>query len=120
MGLLASAPLLHAQSKTGTTSLSLTVGQQEQLQLQGENVILKIRLASGVTARLWGDEGCATPIQKAMVMTKSGAYTISFDNVPHNSKGYVCLLTSDGILRDSVVWPEVRMPTTTTSAVPNP
>ena len=120
VGLLAFAPLLHAQSKTGTTSLLLTVGQQEQLQFQGENVILKIRLASGVTARLWGDAACATPIRKAIVLTKSGTYTISLDDVPQNNKGYVCLLTSDGILRDSVVWPETGATTAETSAVSKP
>ena len=102
VGLLVSAALLYAKSKTGTATLLVTVREEELVQIQGESVILKIRLASGVTAKLWGDTACGAPGQEAMVLTKSGTYTISLGSVSQDQRGYVCLLSSDGTLRDSL------------------
>jgi hypothetical protein len=108
-GSLASAALVFGQSKTATTRLLLTVRGEEQLQRQGGNVILKIRLAPGVTAKLWGDQACGRPIQAAMVITNSGTYTLAFDNIPYEGKAYLCLLSSDGTLRDHMVWLDARI-----------
>ena len=120
VGWLVSTALLSAQSRTSTTTLLVRVGEQAQLQVQGRSAILRIRLASGVSAQLWGDEACATPIEKALVFSRSGTYTIPLDVVPSNNKAHVCLLSSDGILSDSVVWPETGTTTAETSAVSKP
>jgi hypothetical protein len=88
------------------------------LQPQGENVMLKIRLAAGVTARLWGGKACGMPIQQAMVLTKSGTYILLAENIPHDEKAYLCLVSSDGTLRDAVVWPQVSTTTTITALTP--
>lgn len=117
-GWLAWVASLYGQSRTGTATLLVTVREQEQLQLQGENVILKIRLASGVTARLWGSRACGMPIQQAMVFTKSGTYILLQENIPHDEEGDLCLLSSDRTLRDAVAWPQVGTPTTITALTP--
>jgi len=118
VGWLASATLLYAQSKTATTTLYVTVGEAEQLQLQGVTTILRIRLASGVMAKLWSDEFCGIPSQQATVITRSGTYTIPLDNITPRKKAYVCLLSSDGILRDSVLWPAAGPTPSLTSHTP--
>lgn len=106
VGLLESLALVYAEGRTGTTSLWVTVREEEQLELQGENVTLKIRLARDVTARLWSDNACGTPVQQAKVFTKSGTYTLPIDSIPHEGKACLCLLSSDGRLQHSLVWPQ--------------
>jgi hypothetical protein len=119
-GSLASAALVFAASKSASTNLVLVVREEEQLQLQGGSVVLKIRLAPGVTARLWGDQACGTPIQTAMVIAESGTYTLPFDNIPYEQRAYLCLLSSDSTLRGSMVWPAAGITTTIPSRAPAP
>lgn len=107
VALLASAIPLCAANAIGTAVLVVRVAEAEQLQLQGENALLRIRLASGVTANLWADEFCGDPGQQGMVITKSGIYTLPLNNLLPGKKISVCLVSSDGILRESVVGPAV-------------
>src|SRR5208282_5200084 len=44
---------LCAQTRTATASLTVQVRPEELLQVQNGSVALKVRLASGATARLW-------------------------------------------------------------------
>ena len=84
-----------AQQQKATT---LTVGVQPQLLLvqQGSNVILKIRLAHGVTAELWADNSCDTPRNNAMTFSASGTYTIPVQSIKGHGEQYACVLSSDG------------------------
>ena len=126
--LLVIAPLsvlagLYASGSNGQSGISLTIGEQQELIVTGDNLILKIRLNAGVTAKLWGDKTCAAPIQKAMTITGSGNYTFPLVDVPHQDRVYVCLLSSDSKLNDSVAWPPVHSDNTTTAITshsPNP
>src|SRR5262249_45041618 len=110
-----------ASTTNGTATLSLTVGPQGQFVISDSNVILKIRLLPRVYANLWGDKACGIPIQKAMIISASGAYTIALRDIPHQNKGYICLLSSDGAISKSAVWPGlINTTTTVTSQSPNP
>ena len=115
--------VLYAGSQNGASTLRLTVSEQQSLTVVGSNVILKLRLLPGVTAKLWGDKTCGAPIQKAMLITASGNYVIPLANVPHQNRDYVCLLSSNAHLNASAVWPPVHSDNTTTgitSHSPNP
>ena len=83
------------QQKTAT----LTLGVQPQLLLveQDPNVILKIRLAHGVTAQLWANNSCGSPKNNAMTFTASGTYTISIQSIKGHGELYACVLSSDGL-----------------------
>jgi hypothetical protein len=111
IALVLGSPLLwlRAQkSKVATTTLVLTVVPEERMALQGNAVSLKIRLASGTTARLWAGTSCGTALPASLVITRSGAYSIQptalgVTYTPAASEVVsVCLLSSDGLLHDSV------------------
>jgi hypothetical protein len=99
---------LYAQSRTATASLILQVRPEELLQEQNGGVVLKIRLARGTTARLWAANSCTSPSPQSHVLTISGIYNIplsAFTPVSDNptpSTTQVCLLSSDGVLHDSL------------------
>jgi hypothetical protein len=105
---LLTGALQHAQSRTATASLVLQVRPEELLQDQNGSVILKIRLARGTTARLWAANSCTSPSPESQVITKSGIYSIPFNTLrpaisdPNSSASHVCLLSSDGMLSDSL------------------
>jgi hypothetical protein len=106
--LLTGALQLYAQSRTATTSLALQVRPEELLQDQNGSVVLKIRLARATTARLWAANSCTSPSAESQLITKSGIYSIPFNTLrpaisePNSSASYVCLLSSDGMLSDSL------------------
>jgi len=101
-------PQLYAQSRTATVSLVLQVHAEELLQNQNGSVLLKIRLARGTSARLWAADSCASPSPESQIVTQSGIYSIPLNILrptisdPNNSASHVCLLSSDGLLRDSL------------------
>jgi hypothetical protein len=91
-----------------TTMLMVHVVPEERIEVQAYAVSLRIRLAAGTTARLWADTSCgAAPLQSGII-TSSGAYSILLEALgvtysPRASEGVsICLLSSDGLLRDSV------------------
>jgi hypothetical protein len=106
--LLTCALPLRAQSRIASTTLVLQVGQEDLLQLQSGNVALKIRLAAGRTARLWVASSCTSPSPESYLIAKSGTYSIPFNALepvssePPSGAAYVCLLSSDGVLNDSL------------------
>lgn len=99
---------LHAQSRIAAATLVLQVVQEDLLQLQSGNVALKIRLDGGKTARLWVANSCTSPSPESYLIAKSGTYSIPFDALrpassePPSGAAYVCLLSSDGVLNDSL------------------
>ena len=106
--LLAGAIQASAQRKVVVSSLVLQIRPEELLQAQSGNVLLKIRLAPGTTARLWAANACQAPSPPSQVITVSGRYTIPFSaftpgsGAPSQQTRLICLLSSDGTLRDSV------------------
>jgi hypothetical protein len=108
VGLLRVASLLHAQSRTATTTLIVRVAEAGLLEQQNDNVIVKLRLAPGVAVSLWGDKSCAAPADESYVITASGTYTIPLNQLKQmqkaegDDKGSICLQSSDGVLRRSL------------------
>jgi hypothetical protein len=108
VGLLITAFLLHAQTRTVTTTLILQVAEVGQLERQNDNVIVKLRLTPGVAASLWSDKACATPTAESHIITASGIYAIPLSQImqAHTAAGeeeaFVCLQSSDGVLRHSL------------------
>jgi len=83
-------------------NLTLTIEPQIELQERGTNVILKIRLAQGSNARMWGDNSCGFPKDNARTFTASGTYTVSVQNLSSQGQAYACAASSDGILKASI------------------
>ena len=98
---------LYAQARTAAASLTVQVRPEEMLQVQNGSVALKVRLASGATARLWAANSCTSPSPESQVIITSGIYTIPLNTLtpvgshPGPSAGQVCLMSSDGVLNDS-------------------
>jgi hypothetical protein len=99
---------LDGQSRTATASLILQVRPEESLQAQYGGVLLKIRLARGTTAQLWAADACTAPPAQPYVIATSGVYSIPFSAlIPVSNEGsqtttQVCLVSSDGLLHDSL------------------
>ena len=106
--LLTGVTQLYAQGRTAGTSLVLQVRAEDLLQEQNGSVGLKIRLARGTTARLWAANSCTSPSPESQVIAVSGIYSIPFNVLrpmisgSNRSVNQVCLLSSDGMLSDSL------------------
>jgi hypothetical protein len=107
--LLAAGTHVHAQSRMATpSSLGLLVRPEVLLQDQNGSIVLKIRLARGTTARLWAANSCTSFSLPSQVILASGTYTIPLNTLtPVSSKpvavsSRVCLVSSDGVLNDSL------------------
>ena len=85
-----------------TGNLTLNIQPQIELQVQGTDVILKIRLVQGTTAKLWGDNSCGLPKENGTTFTASGTYTISVQNLAAQGQAYACAGSSDGLMRASI------------------
>lgn len=103
LGAVLLVPDAGAQVQTKQTgNVTLTIQPQIQLQEQGTDVILKIRLVQGTTAKLWGDNSCGLPKDNGKTITASGTYTISVKNLAAQGQAYACAASSDGILKASI------------------
>jgi hypothetical protein len=106
--LLTGTAQLHAQRRTATASLTLQVRPEELLQAQADGVVLKIRLGRGSSARLWAANACTLPSPQSYVIAKSGIHDIPYNALapvtsgPRGSSQRVCLVSSDGVLSDSL------------------
>ncbi len=78
------------------------VGEESQLQVSGNRLVLKMRLSPGVEARLWGDKACDIPTDEAIIIQNSGTYVIGLKDILLGNETYLCLLSSDGNLRNSL------------------
>lgn len=100
--LLAGTLPLSAQVRTASASLLLQVRPEAALQVQNNNVAVKIRLERGVTAQLWAAYTCASAPAASFIITASGTYSIPTGRLmPVTGASRVCLESSDGALRGS-------------------
>ena len=96
-------PRVGAQAQTARPgTLAINIRPQIQLQTQGTDVVLKIRLEPGITAKLWRDDSCGLPTETATTIAASGTYTIAIQNLVSQGQAYVCAASSDGLLKDSI------------------
>lgn len=92
---------VSAQS-SGSSRLSLTVDEQLEMKIVNADLVLKVRLSNGVTAKLWTGEHCRFPTADSLTFEHSGTYTVHFDRgdaVPL----LACASSSDGRLRKSLL-----------------
>jgi len=107
-GLLRVAPPLYAESRSVTSTLMLQVREAGQLELQNDNVIVKLRLTRGVAVNLWSDKACTTPAYGSYIITASGTYSIPLNEINQNQNragadiSFICLRSSDGVLDSSL------------------
>ncbi len=95
LALLAAAVAFAA----GYSTLVLSVRPEAALMWMGADAVrLKIRLAPGAQARLWGDASCVAPAADAYVVARSGTYVIPVSSIPNSNSGNICLASSDGAL----------------------
>jgi len=89
-----------ANDTKGATRLSLIIGEQMSVSVQNDVLQLKIRLAPEVSASIWTAENCSAPSDRAVLIQKSGIYTLPLENSSPDAKA--CVLSSDGVLTASV------------------
>jgi hypothetical protein len=82
--------------------LVVRVLPQQEMEQQGQDLILQIRLASGATASLWTDAKCKQPPTDAYSVSQSGKYTIPIPRLGAPTKPLVCLYSSDEALKGSL------------------
>ncbi len=95
LALLAAAVVFAA----GYSTLVLVVRPEANMMWMGTDALrLKIRLAPGAHARLWGDQSCGAPAAGAYAVLRSGNYVIPVSSIPNSGSGNICLASSDGAL----------------------
>jgi hypothetical protein len=93
----------RAQIQTKQTgNLTLSIKPQIQLQVQGADVILRIRLSQGTNAKVWGDNSCGLPKENGATFTTSGTYSLSVQNLQGQGQSFACAASSDGLLMASI------------------
>jgi hypothetical protein len=93
-----------AQRQMGqSANLTLIVRPQIQLQEQGTDLVLKIRLAEGTSVKLWGSNSCGSPTDDSKTFIASGTYTIAVQNLSLQGATYACAVSSDGLLKASIL-----------------
>ena len=99
--LLVSGTCVAAQI-SGSSRLSVTIDEQMEMKIVNADLVLKIRLSNGVTAKLWTDQQCHIPPSDSLTFEHSGTYTIHLgknDPLPH----LACANSSDGRLSSSLL-----------------
>jgi hypothetical protein len=87
---------------TESGNLKLVIRPQIQLQKQGTDVVLKIRLAEGTNVKLWASNSCGFPKDDSKTFTASGTYAVAVQNLSTQGQGYVCAISSDDLLKASI------------------
>jgi hypothetical protein len=97
------ASVLVGAERTAHSNLLLIVRPEALLLRQGSDAVqLKIRLAEGTEARLWGADSCGAPASGAMVISRSDSYIIPLSAFGASNSRQACLASSDGTLQRSV------------------
>ncbi len=99
--LLPSAAPLWAESRS-TILVQVTIGEEARMDVQGDNVSLRIRLAPGITAQVWSDAACDLPSSGSKTINRSGMYSIPLKELSQFSGVRICLQSSDAALRSSI------------------
>jgi hypothetical protein len=91
-------------------------------QLDGNAILLKIRLREGTQARLWKAETCTVPVPAAHVIPRSGIYRIPLPAMPGAEGSGICLASSDGSLAASLplAGRRLRIPTSPSRKLDQP
>lgn len=87
---------------SGSSRLSVTIDEQVEMAIVNADLVLKIRLANGVTAKLWVGQDCRVPTPDSLTFDHSGIYTIHLgksERLPY----LACANSSDGRLRSSLL-----------------
>jgi len=92
----------YAARASATSSVMVVVREQHELVQQGSNLLLKVRLSRGVSARVWVDAGCDSPNENAVTITQSGSYVLSIAGIQGRGNSYSCMVSSDGQLSAAV------------------
>jgi hypothetical protein len=95
---LAVAAMAHAATAIGTTRVMVVIEEQQSLAQQGTDMLLKVRLSPGVSARVWVDVSCGSPNENATIITQSGSYVLPIASIQGRGNSYSCLVSSDGRL----------------------
>ncbi|HLJ14029.1 MAG TPA: hypothetical protein VKV15_05990 [Bryobacteraceae bacterium] len=82
-------------------NLRITVNPQIQLEAQGADLVLKIRLAPGTSVTLWADDACGSP-GSGSTFSSSGTYRVAVQNFAAQGHVYACAASSDGLLAASI------------------
>jgi hypothetical protein len=99
---MALAIMAHAASASATSRVMVVIQEQEALVQQGTNMLLKVRLSPGVSARVWVDVSCDSPNENATVITQSGTYVLPIASIQGRGNSYSCMVSSDGRLSAAV------------------
>ena len=102
MVMLAPARTLSDSRATAPAQVVVTVRQEQQMSVAGNQIKLRIRLRPGTTALLWMADKCSRPPDDAYVVPRSGHFEIPLDRLPGTAAQFVCLRSSDAELSDSV------------------
>lgn len=105
--LLALSTLAHAASATAASRVMVVVREQQALEQQGSDMLLKVRLSPGVSAMVWVDASCDSPNENATTITQSGSYLLPIANlqspgIQGRGNTYSCIASSDGRLNAAV------------------
>jgi hypothetical protein len=100
--IFAFATLAHAASAAAASHVMVIVQEQQALVQQGSDMLLKVRLSPGVSARIWVDASCGAPNENATIITESGSYVLPIVNMQGRGNSYVCMVSSDQRLSAAV------------------
>lgn len=95
------ATVAFGASARVTNRVIVVIQEQQALVQQGSDMLLKVRLAPGVSARVWVDVSCDTPNEGARIITQSGSYVLPIASSQDGGNSY-CMVSSDGQLRAAV------------------
>ena len=92
----------HAASAAAASHVMVIVQEQQAFVQQGSDILLKVRLSPGVSARVWVDTTCGAPNENATIITASGSYRLPIANIQGRGNSYVCMVSSDERLSAAV------------------
>jgi len=88
---------------TQSGMMTVIIRPQIELQQQGTDVTLKVRLGPGTNVKLWADNPCGLARADSQTFTASGTYSVSLQNLAPTEQAYVCAASSDGFLKASLL-----------------
>lgn len=91
-----------AAGATATSRVMVVVQEQQSMVQQGRDILLKVRLSPGVSAKIWVDVVCGSPNEDAILITQSGSYVLPIASIQGRGNLYSCMLSSDGRLKGTV------------------
>jgi hypothetical protein len=100
--LLALSTMAHGAHAVATSRLTVVIREQQELVRQGNNILFRVRLSPGVSAMVWVDANCTSPIENVTTITQSGSYLLPIASLQGRGNAYSCMVSSDGELRAAV------------------